>query len=97
MKRDMQLILRILEVVEANPSNADDIVAVEGYQLGHVQAHVRMLDNGGFLVTQRDSERGLLVHELTWRGHDYLDMLRRTVLNTSVLTELSAMVEAAGR
>ncbi|TWU59940.1 hypothetical protein Poly51_02130 [Rubripirellula tenax] len=80
MKRDMDLIRKILFYIEEN----DDIsVAVDGYDQRAISYHIRLLDeadlihaavlssNSGEIVIQESGQT-----RLTWSGHEFIDAAR---------------------
>lgn len=83
MKRDMDLVRRILleveergfEEVKANSFEA------EGYDTFTVAAHLQLLKEAGLLeasilVLERAGAVEGYAQRLTWEGHDYLDAVR---------------------
>lgn len=80
MKRDMDLIKRImLEIESGSFSNT-----IQGYEEQQVLYHVKLLIDAKFLngkyyddiSTSKPSIAGVIVRDLTWQGHDFLDILK---------------------
>ncbi len=84
MKRDMNLVIKILEYFEAR----DEIsiikkVEIPGYDSGIVAYHVRRMYEGGLLdaevLTSKSTETRLIdvwPFGLTWQGHEFMDAFR---------------------
>lgn len=79
MKRDMDLVRKILLKVEMNQS-ANDIVEVhiDGYSEDQIAYHIAILTEAGLL---ENIHNGRIVpvnitSRLTWAGHDFLDACR---------------------
>ena len=74
MKRDMALILALLEHLETYATGRPmAIPSVEGYAPDLVSYHVRLCEEAGYITRQ-----GMLPVDLTWQGHEALDHLRNT-------------------
>lgn len=87
MKRDMELVRRILMEIEASPE-ANGIRHVglnfEGHSVPEVMYHAKLLVKAG-LIEARGSlgtMSGLQVYPtgLTWQGHEFLDAIRKDTL-----------------
>lgn len=87
MKRDLDLIRRILLMVES--SNVGQKVTLEDFRgdfserLSEVSAHVELLERAGYLDTlEVQPEMSVVgpqeffITKLEWAGHDYLDAIR---------------------
>ena len=79
MKRDLNLILRILRHVETDgqPGKVLQPPDFQGIDQATVRYHVRLCSDAGFLKL-RQTQMGELddIRELTWAGHEYLDASR---------------------
>ena len=86
MRRDMDLIRRLLEYAEAKES-IEPIPAPEigGYYDDQIHYHLRLCQEAGYLRVEAMETRGVgaprrAVHyriiELTWRGHEQLAAMR---------------------
>ena len=73
MKRDMELVRKILDKIEAESN--PNIIEIDGYEQSVTSHHVRILQDAGFIVQegQRPFPPWL---RLTWYGHDYLENIR---------------------
>jgi hypothetical protein len=85
MRRDMELIAKVLAQVEGFPANGGH-VEVEGYPDDVVDYHVGLLGASGYL--RHGSKRH--VEGLTWRGHDLCDELSRVPLAETITAHAAA-------
>ncbi|MFZ1128912.1 DUF2513 domain-containing protein [Methanoregula sp.] len=82
MKRDMDLVRKILLAMEANPQGFfNEMPAIEGYSSDQVGYHVYLMMQAGLVegsdVTTLGSESPEAIPScLTWQGHDFLDASR---------------------
>ena len=80
MKRDMDLILRILRWTEENAKAKPlDIPDLEGIQPYEVAYHVLLCYEAGFLhvdIKEADTRKSVRIVSLSWQGHEYLDAHR---------------------
>lgn len=89
MKRDMDLVRRILFEVEKLPPLTARRIEVEGYSMNEVAYHCEMLYRYGLIkryhgdeIDQLDGVIDFWVEDLTWQGHDFLEKIREdTVWN----------------
>ena len=86
MKRDMDLVRKILLEIEANyVSTTICGFEIEGYDIAAVAYHCKILYEAG-LISDYNANYGddeidyLSVGSLTWDGHDYLDKVRDDTL-----------------
>lgn len=91
MKRDMELVLKILEYMEQRKEiSVIQRLQIPGYDDGVVAYHLRRMYEAGLLdaeaVTSSTTEARLinvLPFGLTWQGHEFLDSMRnKTVAKT---------------
>lgn len=81
MKRDMELIRRLLLAIEVedNPSGPAAL-EVEGYGRDEVDYHLVLLLDAGLIEGTRTATRNrpnlVRVRRLTWAGHEFLDAAR---------------------
>ncbi|HSM18202.1 MAG TPA: DUF2513 domain-containing protein [Gemmatimonadales bacterium] len=81
MKRDPDLLARILETIEAAPYDFSDIpidLHLEGYSEDAIAYHVLLLSEGGLITissygVSEDGRTRPRPIRLTWKGHEYLD------------------------
>lgn len=83
MKRDMDLVRKILKLVQddPNPNRFTSLTPLEeeGYNREQIAYHVRLLAEAGLVETTDTSTlQGMSygVRNLTWQGHDFLDASR---------------------
>ena len=85
MKRDMELVAKILAAVEKLSANGGH-VEIEGYPDDVVDYHINLLAASGYL--RHNSKRH--VEGLTWRGHDLCDELNKTPLAETITAHAAA-------
>ncbi|QEF98671.1 hypothetical protein Mal15_27260 [Stieleria maiorica] len=77
MKRDMVLVRKLLDFVEAKGARLfKGSIQIEGYEREQITLHLFLLADAGFIELGQDTlaDKGPLV--LTWKGCDYLDELK---------------------
>lgn len=94
MKRDMDLIRELLlklEALDVEPAGTlvfhygEDKMQVADYSLAQVQQHLLMLEEAGFIITNRDTTTfrtgsNIPFVRISWAGYDYLDAVRDPVV-----------------
>ena len=97
MKRDMDLIRKIL----SNAEEADDLLTIKedipGYKKNIVDYHIKLLGEANLLHVEIYSTEGgtIKIHHidgLTWQGHDFLDAAR----NEKVWNEAKKISKSKG-
>ncbi|HEX8523206.1 MAG TPA: DUF2513 domain-containing protein [Tepidisphaeraceae bacterium] len=91
MKRDMDLIRKILQQLEEHPAgNAPESVAVDGTDPLVVGYHCALLVEAGLVDGAVQDNMGesptATIHRLTWQGHEFLDASRSDALWNKVKT-----------
>jgi hypothetical protein len=89
MKRDMELIRKILIYIQDNhdggyetlkiPTSEGSLPFLEGYNFNTLIYHLDLLFNAGLVKKLGDDEAALGLFEiegLTWQGHEFLDAIR---------------------
>lgn len=78
MKRDMDLIRKILLTVEEYDENSTEIplLQIDGEDGMAVYYHAKLLIDAGFIEGTIVSGPGVYVTAMTWSGHDFLDTVR---------------------
>lgn len=79
MKRDWELIKKILVMVEASDVGASGVksTSITGYDHGLICAHINLLQENGYIQgSGSNSSDYYQVTGLTWKGYDLLDTLR---------------------
>ena len=77
MRRDMVLVYKVLEFVEAKGSRLfKGSIQIEGYERDEIVHHLYLVAEAGFVELGKETlaDKGPLV--LTWKGYDYLDAIR---------------------
>ena len=83
MKRDMDLVRRILLKIEESPTGrAPREVEIEGYTAQQIKYHIFIMIEGGLVEgvrTQHLQSPGpeAMATRLTWEGHEFLDAARQ--------------------
>lgn len=74
MKRDWDLIRKILFATEQNPyPDLPVTLNIEGYDPELITYHVRLLDEAGLIEAYDAGEDTWQPTRLTWNGHEFLD------------------------
>ncbi len=85
MRRDMELVRKIMLVLEASDRRLDSsTIRITGHAAECITEHLRLLDEAGLIegIRAYSVEHSLKWIELrlTWGGHDFLDAARNEVL-----------------
>lgn len=86
MKRDMELIRKILFKIEETVDNVVEYdLEIEGYTMEQVAYHCSILYEGGYIHAYKGGYAGndlytFGVGRLTWDGHDFLDKIREDTI-----------------
>lgn len=91
MKRDMELIRKLLFAIEENPRQ----LAVDGYDKEVVKYHALLLIEAGLLDGKVSNTLAntsvvpshIFVNRLTWDGHEFLDNIRRDEIWNTIKSE----------
>ncbi|MSS11741.1 DUF2513 domain-containing protein [Clostridium sp. WB02_MRS01] len=82
MKRDMELVRKVLIKIEETVNNtAEYNIKVDDYSMDQIAYHCALLFEGGF-IHDYEGQYGsgelysFGVGRLTWEGHDFLDKIR---------------------
>jgi hypothetical protein len=88
MKRDMDLIRKILFKIEEEVNNTAEFnIDIDGYTLNQIAYHCSILFDGGYItdykaLTADDEIDDFGVGHLTWEGHEFIEKIRsETVWN----------------
>jgi len=80
MKRDMDLVRKILFEIEAHENpNTNVEITIEGHSENQVQYHLQILVEGNFVEAMDASSLASICYMptgLTWKGHEFLDDIR---------------------
>jgi len=81
MRRDMDLVRKILMAAEDSPSGyAPDPLKIEGYSKEEIQYHALIIIEAGLATggetTPFNGPPAAIIHRLTWRGHEFLEAAR---------------------
>lgn len=83
MRRDMDLVRKILKLVEAHETalNVGWDLAVDGYTDEQIGYHIHLMGQAGLVIaidstTMSDTSPSAMVSSLTWQGHDFLESIK---------------------
>lgn len=94
MKRDFDLVRKLLLFFDASDGEPVEVPPIGGYDTQAIKYHLVLLYDAGFLrcepVNSRSGERLVYVlpFELTWAGHELLDTIRAPFVWDEVLATL---------
>jgi DNA-binding transcriptional ArsR family regulator len=93
MKRDMDLVRKIMLAVEASERPLDSsLIRIAGYTPETITEHMRLLNEAGLIegISAYSVEHRLKWIELrlTWNGHDFLDAARNENVWMETVTEV---------
>lgn len=99
MIRNIDLIRRLLLIVnakqESNGLKADDL-EVDDFSLEEIAYHLYIMSEAGMLVsepfhsTQHPEHKfNIIVYELSWHGHEYLDLIHDMELWTNIREKMT--------
>ncbi len=98
MKRDIQLIRKILLEIEAKSDGVETIeIHIEGYTDTPIQYHLALLSEAGLILASGASslqELWLMPIRLTWEGHEFLDNARNDTIWNKTLHDISEITES---
>ena len=85
VKRDMELVRRILLTVQAKTSLEPELIKIDGHDDAVVGRHVEMLFDNGFLEGVEHSSlaseyRDIFVKDLSWDGHEFVGAISKEEL-----------------
>lgn len=94
MKRDMELVRKLLFYFEAKPDSRHVVIPpIEGYEESLIKYHCNLLYDAGLLncepVKSSTSDRVISVvpFALTWAGHEFLDKIRAETTWNNIKTQ----------
>lgn len=92
MKRDMELVRKILLTIEAEtPNDFGGITKIEGYDDTVAGHHVKWLEGGGFIeaaLSQHSDGISWVAIDLTWKGHEFLENARNDTVWKRVVGQI---------
>ena len=91
MKRDMDLIRKLLFAIEENPRE----FMVDGYDSDIIKYHVLLLMEADYIDGRISNTLGhssvapqnVFVNRLTWNGHEFIDNIRQEEIWNTIKTE----------
>lgn len=94
MKRDPDLIRKILFAIEQDPGDGYIVVKVDGYTDKEINYHLSLLHDANFFVgfdERYDDESHWLVSRLTWDGHEFIEAARDDTRWKAVKNKMSQL------
>ncbi len=82
MQRDMDLIRKLLRVIEEDQAgHAPQVIAIDGYSSEQIGYHIWLLGQSGLLNTETTTHLlspspSAMPVSLTWEGHEFLEASR---------------------
>jgi len=81
MKRDMDLIRKILLTIEADEHGFAPKIEIPGYTQEQIDYHAVLLGEAGLVQAHDMTDMGAkspqaMITQLTWAGHEFLDVAR---------------------
>lgn len=83
MKRDMNLIRKLLFLIEEQDSSHKQLKIPAEIDRGQVVYHLNLMEQAGLTVNNikyADNEPYLIYSSLTWNGHDFLDSIKNDTI-----------------
>ena len=82
MKRDFELVRKILIEYEGRDAQARKTIAPSGYSSDEIYHHIVILMEAGYIGSdEMYDQNGVFLSsrssQLTWEGHDFLDSIRK--------------------
>ncbi|HWL94592.1 MAG TPA: DUF2513 domain-containing protein [Phycisphaerae bacterium] len=80
MKRDLELVAKLLIAIEATPPGEVGLRLPDGYDSNLIQDHLCIMWDAGLIEAidaSSSSGRQLFVQRMTWSGHEFLDSVRK--------------------
>ena len=106
MTRDFDLIRKLLVFFDEKPGpelvESHDIHIGDEYTEAQIQYHLRLLDQAGLLVCEREksitSDRVIKVYpfDLTWEGHEFLAKIRSDTVWQKIKTSIASQGVSLG-
>ena len=81
MKRDMDLVRKILFKLEKDEGIGSNNFSIEGYDWKTINFHIYLMNEAGFLEAVDISSHGdmfeRIPRNITWQGYEFLDLIRK--------------------
>ena len=95
MKRDMELVRKLLFFFDAKPGpESVEVPEIDGYDETTIKYHLVLLHDAAYFrcepVKSSTSDRVIWVlpFELTWSGHDFLDKIRNPHIWDEIVSDM---------
>lgn len=76
MKRDFELLKKILIEIENFPDVKRRSIQINGYSPQELNYHIGLLHEANLLKGKSHSDDSWFVSSLTWEGHEFLDAIK---------------------
>jgi hypothetical protein len=101
MKRDMELVRKILLALEEAEETTGNNPTIEGYSDDAVSAHAFLMVQaglvGGAVVSNLESPNPeAIAYNLTWEGHEFLDLARSNTIWSKAKAKVLAATSGTG-
>ena len=85
MKRDLELIRKILEEIETNDKTYANEMEIDGYDSNTIAFHIDLLNEAGYVkaIIEYEANGGYasaFAERLTWQGYEFLELSRNNTL-----------------
>ena len=87
MKRDFDLVRKILLAAEEQDAKRNPPITPKGYSIVKIRYHIKILIDGGFIIERQHPELDPSMQTfdaMTWEGHEFLDSIREQNFWTEV-------------
>jgi len=87
MKRDLNLVKRLLLLIEEMESESDELKIPSDIDHDVAVYHLKIMEQAGFIennIKYADNEPIWIYSSLTWDGHEFLDAIRNDKVWTKV-------------
>ena len=97
MKRDMDLVRKILMLLDEHPQRFAPSIEIEGYSQEQIGYHAYIMIQAGLVTGSDVTAHGdpgpqAIISSLTWQGHEFLDAAR----DPSLWRQAKEVVEKVG-
>lgn len=103
MKRDLELIKKLLEKIELVSNVYDNELEIEGYESDEILFHIDLLIEAGYVKGNISQDAGneiigAFIERLSWEGYEFLELTRNNTIwekSKKILKEKSVGVPFA--
>ncbi len=87
MKRDFELVRKILLASEEQDASRNPPITPKGYPIAEIRYHIKIMIDGGLIIERQHPELDPSMRTfdgMTWEGHEFLDSIREQSFWTEV-------------